>query len=111
MAETYLTIGDDPAHKITVWWQESQPDRVHVTTGDPRFVDGEGGKPGLRVVISSNPKSADYNPSNFNRVARALRDAGISAPDDVPLHRRHIAERHAVIASVAADAPEPADED
>lgn len=92
----YLVIGTKD-HPVTIWWAPAQPDRVHLTTGDPRFTDEHGGRAGLRVVFSSNPRSADYNPGNFNRIARALAEAGIPAPDEVPLHQRHLRSRDQVI--------------
>jgi hypothetical protein len=97
----YLSIGNAD-HPVTVWWAPQETDRVHLTTGDPRFTDEAGGRLGLQVVFSSNPKSADYNPGNFNRVARALADAGIPAPPEVPVHRRHLRYRSQVMADVAA---------
>lgn len=101
--QKYLNIGT-PEHPVTVWWSDTQPDRVHVTTGSPQFSDENGGKFGLRIVFSSNPKSADYNPGNFNRVARALRDAGIPAPAEVEVHPRHLRYRPQIIADAAAAA-------
>ena len=92
----YLVIGG-PEHPMTIWWAAHQPDRVHLTTGDPRFTDESGGRAGLRVVFSSNPRSADYNPGNFNRIARALAEAGIAAPEEVPVHQRHLRSRDQVI--------------
>jgi hypothetical protein len=103
MTQTYLNIGT-PKEPVTIWWaKDSDPTRIHLTTGDPRFTDENGGRLGLRVVFSSNPRSADYNPGNFNRCARALADAGIAAPDLVPVHPRHLKQRSGVIAELAAE--------
>lgn len=110
MPQTYLNIGT-PQEPVTIWWaKDSDPTRIHLTTGDPRFADENGSRLGLRVVFSSNPRSADYNPGNFNRCARALADAGIDAPNLVPVHPRHLKQRSGVIAELAAqDAAAAAD--
>lgn len=86
---TYLVIDGFKA-----WWDEKQPDRIHITNSDDRFLDDHGVKPGLRIVFSSNPRSADYNPNGYNRVARALRAVGAPAPaEDVPLRSRKLKDR------------------
>ena len=55
---------------------------------DPRFGDV------LRLYVSSKPKSANYNPSVFNRLARTMRDAGRRAPaQDIPENDRRLARR------------------
>ena len=92
-----LTLGDE-SHKITVSWSSKAPRRVLLATSDPRFTDENGEKPGLRTVFSANPKSADYDPAQFNRIARALRQAGLDAPDEVPVRPRQIKQRRSVIA-------------
>lgn len=99
--QKYLNIGT-AEHPVTVWWAAKQADRVHVTTGDPRFTDENGEHAGLRIVFSANPRSADYNPSNFNRVARALAAADIPSPAPVPLHPRHLRNRPDVITTVTS---------
>lgn len=79
---------------VTIWWDSKQPTRIHYTTNDPRFADAAGEKPGIRIVFSSDPKSADFNPNNFNRCARALRAAGKPAPPrDVPEGSRRLRDR------------------
>ena len=88
--KTYLTIDG-----FSAFWHDSQPDRIHLATKDPRFVDEHGTKPGIRIVFSANPASADYNPANFNRVARALREAGAPAPNDAPIASRKLKDRPA----------------
>lgn len=85
----YVTVGG-----INVWWQASDPDRIHYVTNDATFTDTNGEHPGIRVVFSSNPRSADYSPANFNRCARALRTEGKSAPaEDVPERSRRLRDR------------------
>jgi hypothetical protein len=103
-AENYLDLADPTqggGHPINLWWYASQPDRVHLILSDARFTDAAGQKPGLRLVFSSNPRSADYAPSNFNRAIRLLRAAGRPAPvHDAEEHPRHLRYRDAVIATV-----------
>jgi hypothetical protein len=104
---TYLDLADagtGGGHQITLWWSETQQDRIHLVLTDPRLIDSEGEKPGLRLVLSSNPRSADYSPANFNRCARVLRALGMPAPDqDVPEHPRHLRYRENVIKTVLGD--------
>lgn len=60
-----------------------QPDEIHLVSSDSIFHDGNHRRPGLWTTFSSKPKSANYHPQNFNRAARALRDRGLLAPDEV----------------------------
>jgi hypothetical protein len=104
---TYMDLSDEESgggHQITLWWSPTQPERIHLILTDPRLVDSAGEKPGLRLVLSANPKSADYSPANFNRCSRLLRDAGMPAPDeDVVEHPRHLRYRDDVIEAVVGD--------
>ena len=50
------------------------------------------------MTFSSKFKSANYHPQNFNRVARALADAGKPAPAEVPEHDRRLKVRNTLIA-------------
>lgn len=77
---------------VTVWWQAKQPNEIHFTVNDNDFWHADTG-PGLRVVFSSNPKSANYHPGNFNRCARVLKKYGKSAPDEVPEGPRRLDKR------------------
>jgi len=78
---------------VTVWWQEKDPAEIHFTLSDPDFTSEDTG-PGLRVVFSSSPKSANYHPGNFNRCARVLRKYGKSAPaNDVEEGQRRLDKR------------------
>jgi hypothetical protein len=99
----FITVGDRPGHPFNIFWHPGQPDRIHMATGDPAFADEAGGKPGIRVVFSANPRSVDYNPATFNRLARALKAAGAAAPDEVPVHRRHLRYRDAVIRELGVE--------
>jgi hypothetical protein len=37
--------------KTTVWWEPSKPNVIKVCIDDARFVNDEGGKPGLWISI------------------------------------------------------------
>ncbi len=99
----FITVGDTPGHPFNIFWASSQPDRIHMATNDPSFTDEVGGKPGIRVVFSSNPRSVDYNPATFNRLARALKASGADAPEEVPVHPRHLRYRDAVTKKLGAE--------
>ncbi len=64
--------------KTTVWWEPSKPNVIKVCINDARFVNDEGRKPGLWISV----KRSDRN--NWNRLARALADAGRPAPSLEP---------------------------
>lgn len=64
---------------VQIWWVPAQPDEIHLTSDDPDLHHPKTG-PGMRVVFSSNVKSANYHPANFNRCAAVLRKYGKSAP-------------------------------
>jgi hypothetical protein len=95
-----LTLGDE-SHKITVSWNSKAPRRMLLVTSDPRFTDEKGEKPGLRTVFSANPKSADYDPAQFNRIARAMRSA-------VSTHRTRCRYAPARSRSAGRSSPAPA---
>ena len=84
----YLTLDG-----LKVWWNASQPERIHLATNRDDMVDDQGEKPGLRIVFSSSPESADYNPGNFNRVARWLKANGKPAPAEVEKKSRRLRDR------------------
>lgn len=96
----YATLGDD-RNPVNVWYDEGTQS-IHLTCSDPRLTDEHGQKPGFRTVFNANPRSADYSPANFNRLARYLRQQGKPAPDEAPLHPRHLAQRGDVIEKLAA---------
>lgn len=88
-AGDYITVGG-----INIWWQPAHPTRVHYVTNDSTFTDAQGSRPGIRIVFSDDPMSADYSPANFNRCSRALRAAGKPAPpEDVPELSRRLRDR------------------
>ena len=101
----YLNLAQIPAvlsAGIKLWWDEKQPDRIHLIFGGSLFADADGGREGLRIVFSSNPSSADYNPANFNRCARLLHSEGRPAPAPVDEHSRTLAHRNQVISDAGA---------
>lgn len=83
--------------EFNVFWQKTQPDRFHFATNDARFTDEKGERPGIRLVVSCNPRSADYNPATFNRLGRFFAEQGWDGPAQVPLHRRQLADRWGLI--------------
>ncbi|MDT7805003.1 MAG: hypothetical protein QOI78_8436 [Actinomycetota bacterium] len=91
----YATLGDD-RNPVHVWYDEKGGE-IHLTCNDPRLTDENGQKPGFRTVFNANPRSADYSPANFNRLARYLRQQGKPAPAEAELHPRQLAQRDDVI--------------
>ncbi len=71
----------------------SDPERIHLATNRSDIVDDAGEKPGLRIVFSNNPNSADYNPGNFNRISRWLTANDKPAPPTVAKASRRLRDR------------------
>jgi hypothetical protein len=89
--------------EITYYWDPDEPERIHLWIKNSRFTDANGEHIGIWNVYSANPKSADYSPSNFNRVARALRVEGRPAPEhDAPEHDRRLRSRPKLIKAYEA---------
>lgn len=65
---------------VKIWWVPGQPDEIHLTSDDPDLHHPNTG-PGMRVVFSTKPTSANYHPGNFNRCAAILRQYEKSAPE------------------------------
>ncbi len=86
-------MSSPPIDGFSVWWHEDTPDRIRMATSDPAIRGEDGDKPGLQVVFSSNPRSADYHPANFNRLARWLAAQGEPAPEPVPVADRQLGRR------------------
>jgi hypothetical protein len=76
---------------------------ISLVTDDPRLTDENRERPGFRVTFNGNPKSADYNPANLNRLARLLCDNGQPAPAEVPVKKRQLSLRSKVIAELTAE--------
>jgi hypothetical protein len=53
---------------------------IKICTGDRRFVNDEGGKPGLWISI----RRCQRNRNNWNRLARAIAAAGQPSPPLIP---------------------------
>jgi len=84
---------------VNIWWTPGQPDEIHLTADDPDLTHVATG-PGMRVVFSTNIKSANYHPANFNRTAAILRKYGKSAPpEDVPEGPRRLDRRPGAVAT------------
>ena len=66
--------------RTTVWWEPRRPNVINICTGDRRFVNDEGGKPGLWLKV----RRCQRNRKDWNRLARALADAGQLAPPLMP---------------------------
>ena len=78
---------------LKVWWNPSDPERIHLATDRSDIVDDNGEKPGLRIVFSNNPRSADYSPGNFNRISRWLAAEEKSSPSLVEPSSRLLRDR------------------
>ena len=78
---------------FTVRWREDEPGRIILNTGDLRFSEEDGTRPGLWITFSANTRSADYDPKNYNRCVRFLRGQGIAAPPEVPVRSRRLRDR------------------
>ena len=61
---------------VTIWWYPPRPNVINVCSGDPRFVDDDGGKPGLWISV----RRCERDRKIWNRLARALAAAGQPAP-------------------------------
>lgn len=60
--------------QVTIWWKPRNPNVIKICTGDRRFVNDNGGRPGLWISVRRD------NPNLWNRLARALAAAGQLAP-------------------------------
>jgi hypothetical protein len=87
------TMAAPPLDGFYVWWHEDTPDRIRLASSNPDIVGDDGEKPGLQIAFSSNPRSADYHPANFNRLARWLELSGEPHPDPVPVADRRLDRR------------------
>lgn len=61
---------------LTIWWEPRRPNVIKICTGDRRFVNDEGRKPGLWISI----RRCQRNRNNWNRLARAIAAEGQPAP-------------------------------
>ena len=100
-----MSVSSIEFNGFSVWWDPTQPERFRMAIADPTLVDENGEKPGLQVVFSANPKSADYNPASFNRFARRFRQQLGQGPADAPIHSRRLTARTQVIATLNGSLP------
>jgi hypothetical protein len=70
------------SHPINVWFDEKQPNQIHLTLNDPDLSHPTTGRDGLHFVVSSNPKSADFNPHSFNTLRYLLQRFEKQAPEN-----------------------------
>lgn len=99
--EGYLmtaSTGYTEIEPFQVWWRANQPHEIHLVSSNPLYNSADGQHPGLWVTFSCNPKSANYHPQNFNRLARALVASDKPAPAEVPEHDRRLNQRSKWIA-------------
>jgi hypothetical protein len=54
--------------KVTIWWEERCPNVIKICTGDGRFVNDEGGRPGLWISVRRTRRGRVL----WNRLARPL---------------------------------------
>jgi hypothetical protein len=66
--------------RLSVWFEDNS---VRLATGDPRFVADDGSTPGLQIVFSADPMSADYHPGNYNTMVRWGKSVGLRVPEPV----------------------------
>lgn len=90
MTDTHGTWVDARTH---VWWDPADPTRIRCALHSGEITDAAGERGGLSWTASSNLASADYQPNNFNRLARLLRSRGKEAPDEVEELPRQLARR------------------
>lgn len=87
----------DSTEAVTIWWGPEDPTSLYLSIHNPHITDELGKRPGLMFRMSSNPRSADYRPADFNRCVRTLKKMGKEAPNEVPVHPRHLKWRPALI--------------
>jgi hypothetical protein len=66
--------------KVKIWFTPNQPNEIHLTSDDPDLTHPNTDD-GMRVVFSTNKKSANYHPANFNRCRAILKKYGKTFPE------------------------------
>lgn len=66
----------------SVWFDPDGPTEIHITLGDPELTHPDTGKEGLILSVSSNPRSANFDPKTFNTLRDLLRRFGKPHPVD-----------------------------
>lgn len=81
--------------RLRIHWRPDDDTRINLYVDNPVFFDIRPGAsgPGLWIVFSSNPDSADYHPKYFNRCVRALTAAGKNAPPECEEGPRRLGRR------------------
>lgn len=87
----------DTTERVTVWQDPKDRTTIFVSVRNPLVTAEDGSRPGFMFRVSSNPRSADYNPGTFNRCVRLLRALDKDAPAEVPIHTRELRSRPRVI--------------
>ncbi len=59
---------------VYVWWAESDPNTIHLTSDDRRMVDDDGKRTGLNIAVGRG------RPKPFRRLTLLLRSEGKRSP-------------------------------
>jgi hypothetical protein len=51
---------------VNVWYDADQPTEIHLTINDEDVAHPVTGQDGVHLAVSSNPRSANFNPKPFN---------------------------------------------
>lgn len=76
-----------------VWWRPDDPTEIFMTLVTPKLTDENKQRPGMWNTYSTNWRSANYDPANFNRLARFLADNNLAAPPQVEVGSRRLSVR------------------
>jgi hypothetical protein len=87
------SVGAIAPEKPNIWWVRDRPSEIYMTMTTKAMVNEHGGQHGFWTTFSTNLKSANYDPANFNRLARWLESQGIDAPPQVPVGSRRLGTR------------------
>ena len=68
---------------VNVWFDSHQPTEIHLTFNDEHLVHPESGKDGLHLIVSSNPKSTNFDPKSFNTMRALLTQFEKPAPEGI----------------------------
>jgi len=79
--------------RVHVWYDDGQPDQVHLTVTDSGIVHPYSRDTGLHLVFSALPESVNYHPKTFNTLRALLAALGKPHPEreadeSIPRHRR-----------------------
>src|SRR3954454_18911642 len=100
-ATKYARVGSEK-RPLEVW-HDSAYNTINFTCNDKRLTDEDGQKHGFPVVLSINPRLADYKPVTFNRYARVLHaETRHALAEDPSLMPRRLDSRREVVAQLLA---------